>query len=58
MLSPFIYIRENKTSKYYKLIKDYYEMIKRNNFIVPKNVDEYLKNKGYKSYLATQPPTY
>jgi hypothetical protein len=52
------FIRENKASKYYELVKDYYEMIKRNNFIVPKNVDEYLKNKGYKSYLATQPPTY
>jgi hypothetical protein len=52
------FIRENKASKYHKVVKDYYEMIKENNFIVPKNAYEYLKNQGYKSYLATQPPTY
>lgn len=52
------FITENKTSKYYKLVKDYYEMIKRNNYIIPKNVNKYLKNKEYESYLTIQPPTY
>ncbi len=52
------FITKNQTSKYYALVKGYYEMIKRNNFVVPKNFYGYLKTKGYKPYLGIQPPTY
>lgn len=52
------FIKDNKTSKYYKLVKDYYEMIKKNNFLLPNDYEKYLERKGFKSYLAVQPPTY
>ncbi len=52
------YIKENKKSAYYTLVKDYYEMLKNNKFIVSEDSNEYLKKKGYETMLGKQPPTY
>lgn len=52
------FIRENSKSVYYPLISEYYGFLKKNDFVQPADLDEFLANKGYKSYLATQPPPY
>jgi hypothetical protein len=52
------YIRDNKDSEYYILVKDYYEMLKNNNFTVPDNINEFVRKKGYETMLGKQPPTY
>jgi len=52
------YLKENKNSAYYVRVKDFYEMLKKNKFIVPEDSNEYLKKKGYETMLGKQPPAY
>jgi len=52
------FIAENKKSAYHKLISDYYQYLKQHDFKEPADLDDFLAKKGYKSFLATQPPTY
>ena len=53
-----IFLKENKSSKYYNLVKDCYEMLRRNKFVVPENYKEYLEKNGLETMLGVQPPTY
>lgn len=52
------YLKNNQNSMYYKLVKDYYEMLENNKFIVPDDINEYLKRQGYETMLGKQPPAY
>jgi hypothetical protein len=52
------FIKQNKKSKYQQIVKEYYEMIKKNGYIVPKNFDAFLEKHGFKTLLGVQPPTY
>jgi hypothetical protein len=52
------FIKENKTSKYHNIVKEYYEMIMKNGYIVPNNYRAFLEKKGFKTLLGVQPPTY
>jgi len=53
-----MFIRENRDSAYYKLVKDYYDMLKSKQFTVPDNVDEYFKKAGYGAIFDAQLPAY
>jgi hypothetical protein len=44
------FIKENKTSKYYTIVNDFYEMLRKNKFVVPDNYAEYLIGKGVTPY--------
>ena len=52
------FIKENKKSKYHRIVKEYYEMLKRNAYIVPKNYEAFLEKHDFKTLLGVQPPTY
>jgi hypothetical protein len=40
------FISQNKRSEYYNLIREYYEYLRRNNFVLPGDYDEFLKKMG------------
>lgn len=52
------FIKENQTSKYHNIVKEYNEMIKKNGFVVPKNHVAFVEKNGFKTLLGIQPPTY
>lgn len=52
------FIAENKKSGYYPLVSDYYDYLKKHDFVEPSDLNEFLEKKGVKSFLAIQPPTY
>ena len=52
------FIKKNKSSKYHSIVKEFYEMIKKNGYIVPKNYETFLDKKNFKTLLGVQPPTY
>lgn len=52
------FLKENQKSAYFQLISDYYNYLKKNDFVQPQDLNDFLAKKGYKSFLATQPPTY
>lgn len=52
------FLRNNKGSKYYDIVKGYYEVLKRNNFRVTREAKAFLESKRVKTMLAVQPPTY
>lgn len=37
------FIQENQTSKYHNIVKEYYAMINKNDFVVPKNYGAFFK---------------
>jgi hypothetical protein len=40
------FISQNKRSEYYNLIREYYEYLRRNSFVLPGNYNEFLKKMG------------
>jgi hypothetical protein len=53
-----MFIRANRDSAYYALVRDYYDMLKSKQFNVPDNIEEYLKKQGCEAMLDAQPPAY
>ena len=56
------YLKENKQSKYYKLVEGQYNILKKNSFVVSeKTLDElkaFYKANKIEPMWAVQPPTY
>jgi len=53
-----VFIRENRDSAYYTLVRDYYEMLKRKQFNVPDDLKGYFKKAGFAAMLDAQLPAY
>src|SRR6266480_168720 len=52
------YLNKDKSSRYYKIVGGYYEILKRSGFVVTEDLANYLNAQGIKSMKAVQPPTY
>ncbi|MCX5858916.1 MAG: hypothetical protein NT056_03305 [Proteobacteria bacterium] len=52
------FLKENKNSKYFNIVKDCYGMLKNNKFVINKNYLEFLEKSGYRTMRGIQPPTY
>ncbi len=53
-----MFIRENRDSAYYKLVREYYAMLKSKQFNVPDDIAEYVKKQGGEALFDAQPPAY
>lgn len=53
-----VFIRENRDSAYYKLVRDYYEMLKSKQFNVPDDLKGYFKKAGFEAMFDAQLPAY
>jgi hypothetical protein len=52
------FLRQNKSSRYYTIVKGHYEILERNKFRVTTELDVFLDKQGVKSMKAVQPPLY
>jgi hypothetical protein len=52
------FIKQDKDSKYHHIVQEYYAMLKKHGFIVPKNYAAFLQKHDFKTLLGVQPPTY
>lgn len=52
------FLRKNRGSRYYSVVKGYYDILKKENFRVGREARSFLQANGVKSMHAVQPPTY
>lgn len=52
------FLKENRDSRYFKLIEGYYRILEKNSFVVTEELWQYLRRNKLKSMQHIQPPTY